>query len=263
MLYREIAGKQAFYGTGSSSHRENQPSIVFIHGAAMDHTVWTLPTRYFARHNFNVVTVDLPGHGRSKGPALDNIAAMSEWLSEVLASVGEEEHTVVGHSMGSLIAWDWAAKNSDRCQKLVLLGTSMPMPVTDQLLNSAKLNENASFEMANTWSHSSRGKLGFNLNPGVWMFGHGQRLMHRSIDDAFYADLAACNDANLEPEGIQCPTLFILGESDQMTPYRAGKSVADQFTNAAVVTLPGSGHSMLSESPNEVLDALIRFVCVD
>ena len=226
----------------------------------MDHTVWSLPARYFARHQFNVVAIDLPGHGRSTGPALHHIAEMSDWLSEVLATGENEEHIVVGHSMGSLIAWDWAAKNSDRCQKLVLLGTSMPMPVTDQLLNSAKLNENASFEMANTWSHSSRGKLGFNLNPGVWMFGHGQRLMHRSIEDAFYADLAACNSANLEPGQIQCPTLLILAESDQMTPYRAGKSVADQLTNTSIVTLPGSGHSMLSECPNEVLDALIEFI---
>lgn len=228
----------------------------------MDHTVWTLPARYFARHGFNVVAVDLPGHGRSTGPAFDTITAMSDWLSKVIASVGNDDHIVVGHSMGSLIAWDWAAKNPDQCRKLVLLGTSMPMPVTDQLLNSAKDNEAASFEMANTWSHSSRGKLGFNLNPGVWMFGHGQRLMNRSIDDTFYADLAACNSANLVPGQIQCPTLLILGESDQMTPYSAGKTVADELTKASIVTLPGSGHSMLSECPNEVLDALIDFIAL-
>lgn len=258
-MYRDIAAKTVFFGTGSATHRENQPSIVFIHGAAMDHTVWTLPARYFARHKYNVVAVDLPGHGRSTGPAFQSIERISGWLSEVLATVGNEEHVLVGHSMGSLIAWDWAAKNSDQCRKLVLLGTSMPMPVTDLLLNAAKQNEDASFEMANTWSHSNRGKLGFNPNPGVWMFGHSQRLMHRSIEDVFYADLAACNDATLKPSQIQCPTLLILGESDQMTPYRAGKTVADQLTNASVVTLPGSGHSMLSECPNEVLDALIEF----
>ncbi|MCY4128004.1 MAG: alpha/beta hydrolase [Gammaproteobacteria bacterium] len=262
-MYRDIAGKKVFFGTGSASHVRNQPSIVFIHGAAMDHTVWTLPARYFARHDYNVVAVDLPGHGRSTGPALESVEAISDWLSEMLASVGEQEHVLVGHSMGSLIAWDWAAKHSNQCKKLVLLGTSMPMPVTDQLLDAAKQNEVASFEMANTWSHSSRGKLGFNPNPGVWMFGHGQRLMHRSTDDVFYADLAACNDANLDPAQIQCPALLILGESDQMTPYRAGRTVADQLTNASVVTLPGSGHSMLSESPNEVLDALIRFLSVN
>ena len=259
-MYRDITGKTVFFGTGSAAHGKNQPSIVFIHGAAMDHTVWTLPARYFARHDFNVVAVDLPGHGRSSGPALKSIAGISDWLDQLLATVGNQEHVLVGHSMGSLIAWDWAASNPNQCKKLVLLGTSMPMPVTDQLLNAAKQNEDASFEMANTWSHSSRGKLGFNPNPGVWMFGHGQRLMHRSTDDVFYADLAACNDANLDPAQIQCPTLLILGESDQMTPYRAGRTVADQLTNATVVTLPGSGHSMLSESPNEVLDALIDFV---
>ena len=197
-MYQDIADKQAFYGTGSVPHRKNLPSIVFIHGAAMDHTVWTLPARYFARHNFNVLAVDLPGHGRSTGPAYESIDAMSEWLSTVLDTVGNEEHILVGHSMGSLIAWDWAAKNPNHCKKLVLLGTSMPMPVTDQLLNAAKQNEGASFEMANVWSHSSRGKFGFNPNPGVWMFGHGNRLMNRSKDDVFYADLLACNEASFD-----------------------------------------------------------------
>ena len=259
-MYRDIGAKRAFFGTGSASHRKELPSIVFIHGAAMDHTVWTLPARYFARHGFNVVAVDLPGHGRSTGPALASINAMSDWLSAVLDTLGSEEHVLVGHSMGSLIAWDWAAKNPNHCKKLVLLGTSMPMPVTDQLLNAAKENEDASFEMANTWSHSNRGKLGFNPNPGVWMFGHGQRLMNRSNDDVFYADLLACNDANLDPAGIECPILLILGESDQMTPHRAGRMVAEQVPSASIVTLPGSGHSMLSECPNEVLDALIDFV---
>ena len=259
-MYRDIAGKQVFFSTGSGSHRESKPSIVFIHGAAMDHTVWTLPARYFARHEFNVVAVDLPGHGRSTGPALESVEAMSNWLGTVLATLGNENHTLVGHSMGSLIAWDWAAKNPNQCKKLVLLGTSMPMPVTDQLLNAAKQNEDASFEMANTWSHSNRGKIGFNSNPGVWMFGHGRRLMTRSNDDVFYADLCACNEATLDPSQIQCQTLFILGQSDQMTPYRAGRTVAERLKSASVVTLPGSGHSMLSECPNEVLNALIDFV---
>ena len=262
-MYQNIAGEQAFFGTASATHRKNLPTIVFIHGAAMDHTVWTLPARYFARHDFNVVAVDLPGHGRSTGPALKSVEAMADWLTAVLGTVGSEELILVGHSMGSLVAWNWAAKNSDQCKKLVLLGTSMPMSVTDQLLDAAKQNEDASFEMANAWSHSSRGKLGFNSNPGVWMLGHGRRLMNRSDDDVFYADLVACNDASLDPAQIQCPTLFILGESDQMTPYRTGKMIADNLTNASVVTLPGSGHSMLSEYPNEVLDALIEFVSAD
>ena len=259
-MYLDVGGKQAYFGTGSVPHREKLPTIVFLHGAAMDHTVWTLPARYFARHDFNVVALDLPGHGRSDGPAFSDVDVMSTWLSTLLAAVTAEEHILVGHSMGSLLAWDWAAKNPNLCRKLVLLGTSMPMPVTDQLLNAAKENDAASFEMANTWSHSSRGKFGFNPNPGVWMFGHGLRLMNRSSDDVFYADLSVCNKASLNPSQIQCPILLILSESDQMTPYRGGTTVAEQVNKASVVTLPGSGHSMLSECPNEVLDALIDFV---
>ena len=53
----------------------------------------------------------------------------------------------------------------------------------------------------------------------------------------------------LTPSQIECPILLILGESDQMTPHRAGRMVAEQLANASVVTLSGSGHSMLSELP--------------
>ena len=258
-MYCTVDNKKTFFATGSHKHVADQPWVVFIHGAAMDHTIWTPTARHFARHAFNVLAVDLPGHGRSEGPAIDQIPALSKWLHEMLKQVDCKDTIVVGHSMGSLIGWDFAANFPSICQKLVLLGTSMPMAVTDQLMNSAANNEAEAFEMANVWSHSNKGKLGSNSNPGVWMFGHGRRLMDRSQDDVFHADLVACNDAKLDPAEVQCPTLLILGEADQMTPFRAGVGVADQISNAQVVKLAGCGHSILSEQPNEALDAMINF----
>ena len=56
------------------------PAIYFIHGAGMDHTVWVMQARYFARHGFRVMALDLPGHGKTDGPALDNVDAMADWL---------------------------------------------------------------------------------------------------------------------------------------------------------------------------------------
>ena len=53
---------------------------VFVHGAAHDHSVWALQSRYFAHHGCNVLAVDLPGHGRSGGAALATIEAIADWI---------------------------------------------------------------------------------------------------------------------------------------------------------------------------------------
>ena len=116
--------------------------------------------------------------------------------------------------------------------------------------------------MANTWSHSTHGLLGGNDNPGFWMLAQGERLLAHTADGVFHADLAACNAFDAADLSVteDCPALVIAGTRDQMTPAKAGLAVADGLAGATVVTLPGCGHSMLSEQPNQVLDALASFV---
>ena len=115
----EIQNKTAYYGNGSGASVDGQP-IVFVHGAGFDHTVWVLPARYFARKGYRVVALDLPGHGRSEGPALTSVEAVSDWISEVSEKLELKDIVVVGHSMGSLIAYCLAAQNPDLVTKMVL-----------------------------------------------------------------------------------------------------------------------------------------------
>ena len=255
-----LDGKTVYVGNGSGHPDADAASVVFVHGAGMDHTVWALPARHFARRGLHVAAVDLPGHGRSDGPGFDSIAAMSDWLGAVLAALDIHRAAVVGHSMGSLVAYRFAVSNPDRCRALALLGTSAPMPVTDALMNAARDNHHAAYDMANTWSHSA-GTLGANANPGIWMLGAGERLLERSGAGVFHADLTACNGFDATGDAtISCPCLVIVGDDDLMTPARAGLDVAAALPDATVVRLPGCGHAMLNERPNEVLDALIPIV---
>ena len=263
----QVAGKTAFAGTGSTTASSAAPSIVFIHGAGMDHTVWTLPSRYFARQGYRVLAVDLPGHGRSDGPALDRIEDMSDWLKAVCEALDVDTAAIVGHSMGSLAAYRFAADFPQRCRALALLGTSMPMPVTDMLLDAARDNDHAAIEMANAWSHSPAAAVGGNRNPGIWLMAAGERLIERAAAGVFHADLAACNafdaaDPAMARIEVEIPTLVIAGDADRMTPLRAGLDVARSLPNARVVTLAGCGHAMLGERPNEVLDALIETLTI-
>src|SRR3712207_6152309 len=96
-----VQGKQAYCYTGGKPFNPALPTAVFIHGAQDDHSVWALQTRYFAHHGFGVLAVDLPGHGRSAGPAHTSVESMANWLLELLDAAGVQRFILIGHSMGS------------------------------------------------------------------------------------------------------------------------------------------------------------------
>lgn len=258
----QVDGRTVFASTGTGSHRAGNPGVLFLHGAGMDHSIWVMPARHFARKGLNVLAPDLPGHGRSDGPAMDSIRQLARWAVRAMDAAGLATAAVAGHSMGALIAFALASLHPERCRTLALLGVSAPMPVTGALLSAAADNDHAAIDMANTWSHSAGARLGANENPGLWMMGTGQRLLETAGPGVFHADLRACN--GFKPDEfdgpVSCPSLLILGEADQMTPARAGLRVQQRLGYARTAQLPGCGHSMLSEQPNAVLDALISIV---
>src|SRR5258708_20701544 len=89
-----------YASTGGKEFDPALPTVVFIHGAGMDHTVWALQTRYFAHHGRNVLALDLPGHGRSAGPGLAGIAAMAGCVPPAPPPVGAKPPALLAHSIG-------------------------------------------------------------------------------------------------------------------------------------------------------------------
>ncbi len=262
-MYTTVNKQKTFFSTGTGTHDPEQKSVVFLHGAGHDHTVWVMPSRHFARHGYNVYAFDFPGHGRSAGDPCKSIDAFADWLAGAIDELGITDCAVVGHSMGSLIALNFAARYPDKLRSLALLGTSVPMPVADPLLNAARDNHHDAIDMANTWSHSSFGLLGGNETPGIRMTIGGQRLLERSADDVFFTDLNACNEftngAELAPQ-ITVETLVIVGNQDRMTAPVNALQVAEAIPGSRIVRLDPCGHAMLSEQPNAVLDALKTIV---
>lgn len=262
-MYFEVTGRQVFCSNGTGELGDEKPAVIFLHGAGMDHSIWVLPARHFARKGFNVFALDLPGHGRSSGPALQSIAAITEWLHQVIAALKLSRPALVGHSMGSLIAINYAATYPDSLRSLALLGTSIPMPVTDSLLNAARTNSHDAIDMANTWSHSSSARLGGNASPGINMMMSGQRLLECNDEGVFYTDLNACNEFTEAAElakNVSVETLVIIGEQDKMTAATTALQVAKNIRHCSVRKLSPCGHAMLAEQPNEVLDALVTIV---
>jgi len=258
-----INDSPAYAFSGGQDIDPNRQTVTFVHGASLDHTVWTLPARHFARRGYNVLAIDLPGHGLSEGLCLTDISGYANWLIDFLDAAGIEKTALVGHSMGSLIALDCAARHPDRIRTLVLVGTAVPMPVTKPLLDAAKNNVQDAIEMLTAWGHSQDGHFGGNATPGIWMIGSLIRLFQRGGDDVLYRDLLACNRYNQGMQAakqVNCRSMLILGQHDMLTPARVGKQLAEQIRNCETVVLKNTGHTIMSEKPDALLDNLVRMV---
>lgn len=272
----DVAGRRAYAYTGGKRFDASLPVAVFIHGAQHDHSVWILQSRYFAHHGFAVLAVDLPGHGRSAGPALASIEEMADWTLALLAAAGAGSTTlhatIVGHSMGSLIALEAAARaaaggTSTVIDRIALLATACPMQVSDALLAATAHDEPRAIEMIGIWSSDSA-YGGYSHKPsapapGFGIVWGGRRLMQRQPKGVLHNDFAACNayrNGEAAAAALRCPALFILGENDAMTPARYGKALAAMVNDARVVVIPGSGHLVMAEAPDATREALKAFL---
>jgi pimeloyl-ACP methyl ester carboxylesterase len=254
-----VNGTEIFAGTGGREFDPSLPAIVLLHGAGFDHTSWALHTRWFAHHGFAVLAPDLPGHGRSSGKPLPTIADMADWTAALIEAAGATKARLVGHSMGSLIALETAARHPAKVSHLSLIGTAATMTVGPDLLRAAEANDQAAIDMVSIWGLGFQAELGGSLAPGLWMHSGAQRVLEQCRPGVLYNDLAACNayqGALAAAATITVPATLILGERDMMTPVKAGKALAAAISNAKTVVLPGAGHMMMVERPDELLAAL-------
>jgi pimeloyl-ACP methyl ester carboxylesterase len=255
----EVAGKRAFAYTAAHELEQAKPTVVFVHGAGLDHSWFGLQSRYFGYHGWNVLAVDLPGHGRSEGPPLVSIDAMADWVSEVLKGTGIAKASIVGHSMGSLVALEFAARHPAQAERIALIAVAFPMKVAEPFLEAARKNDYAAFDMHTIWGHAAQVPLGANPNPGMWMYGDTLARLRRLAQGVLYNDLKACNDYSADFSGVKCPVLLVLGKRDLMTPPRAAASLVEKLPNARTELVEVSGHSLMAEAPDATLDALIGF----
>lgn len=254
-----LEGRKAFAYTAAHDLDPKKPTIAFVHGAGLDHSSFALQSRYFGYHGRNVLAVDLPGHGRSEGPPLGSIAAMAAWLLKFTKELSCETFSIVGHSMGSLVALECAAREPSRVERIALLGTAYPMKVGAEFLDAARRDHPDAFDMSTIWGHAAQAPLGGNPSPGMWMHGDALARLRRLAPGVLYSDLKACNDYELQGE-VRCPVLMVVGGRDVMTPPRNALALSKAFSSCEVRQVPASGHTMMAEAPDATLDALISFL---
>ena len=254
-----VDGRRAFAYTAAQAPDPGKKTIVFVHGAGLEHSSFALQSRYFGYHGWNVLALDLPGHGRSEGPPLPTIGAMADWLLAVLDALKMEKAGLVGHSMGALVALDAADRYPQRVERIACVGVAYPMKVSEPFLEAARRNQQAAFDMETIWGHAPQVPLAGNPNPGMWMYGDTLARLARLAPGVLYNDLGACNDYASDFAGVKCPVLLLLGKRDTMTPPRAAAVLTQKIPGAKTQLVELSGHSLMAEAPDATLDALIRF----
>lgn len=258
-----VGNKRAFAYTAAHELERDRRTVVFVHGAGLDHSWFALQSRYFGYHGWNVLALDLPGHGRSEGPPLESIQAMADWIIAIMGEAGIAKAALVGHSMGSLIALECAARHPERVERMALIGVAYPMKVSQAFLDAARNNEQAAYDMETIWGHAPQVPFGGNPNPGMWMYGDTLARLARLAPGVLHNDLKACNDyaeGLASAAKVKCPALFILGRRDVMTPPRTAQALQDRIADATRVMIEPSGHSLMAEAPDATLDALIGFI---
>ena len=256
--------REAYAYTGGKPFDPGRPIVVFVHGALQDHSVWTLAARWFANHGWSALAPDLPGHGRSRGAPLASVESMADWLLALVDAAGARRFAVVGHSMGSLVALETAARAGERVSHLVLVATAYPMRVSAALLDAAAKEPLGAIDSVNTFSHSTLAGKPSYPGPGTWLHGANRALMRRLQAaqlgaNLFLTDFTACDryrGGEAAAERVRCPATMVLGGRDQMT-FPAGAHDLAKRLDARTVPLD-AGHSVMTETPDALQRALVE-----
>jgi len=264
----QLNGHEVFISTGGVEWKAGQPTLVLVHGAGLNHTVWTLFTRYFARRGYNVMAPDFPAHGNSSGVPLSSIEAMAKWVNALVeqcandnAALAIEEVRIAGHSMGSLVALQTVGDEPMRYASLLLMGSAYPMAVGDALLSAAKANDQSAIDMITLFGHSEASRLGHNPIAGVSVLNVGNALLQQAAPGVLHNDLNACfhyaEGEQAAAAAAASSVTLILGCDDRMTPVKGGYALAKLIHGSEVVVLSDCGHMMLGEQPEAALQAML------
>ncbi|MEC9265507.1 MAG: alpha/beta hydrolase [Pseudomonadota bacterium] len=262
-MFIEMQNGPVFANTGGAEFDPKKPVAILVHGAGCDHSIWGGQNRYIAHHGASVLALDLPGHGRTPGPAIDSIGGLADFVIGVVDALKIDRPILIGHSMGGLTVLEAAARLGDRCAGLGLCGVAAKMPVHPALLDAAKNDKVTAAELIAGWGHGSRAHRGGNPAHGIWMLRQAVILIDRMAPGVLHADLAACNaygDALAAAARVTCPAHLLLGKGDKMTPVKVAQPLIEAIQGADVTVLESAGHMLTVEAPRESCMALMGLI---
>jgi len=255
-LIIKIDNKSVYASDAGQGVDLNKKTIVFLHGSGLSHVVWSLLEQYFSIKNFNVLSIDLPGHGNSEGPCLKSIEVIAEWLEKVFDKLNLSKIILVGHSQGCLEVLEYSYKYKKRLEKIIFVGGSYKMPVHQDLINLAESGDSDAVKLMMKWGYEGSKKF-IGGNPI-------ERIIQspRDIKEILAVDLIACNNyqnGKVAAEDISCPSLFIFGQLDKMVNIEKGKKFSHMVKNSTQHII-NCGHMIMIENAFEMRDKISEFL---
>jgi pimeloyl-ACP methyl ester carboxylesterase len=246
-----------FVSTGGTDFEKEKPSILLMHGSGLTHIVWSLHEQFYATQGYNVLSVDLPGHGNSEGPSLKSIEEISDWIKSLMNVLDIKKLVIIGHSQGSLVGIDFAARYPDLINSLVLVAGSYKMPVNQDLINYAEAGDEKAVLLMMKWGYEGS-KAFIGGNPVKKIINSS-----REIREVLAVDLNACNnykDGKESLEKINCSTLCIFGDLDKMVPLEVGNKMSSMIKNAEKKVINNCGHMIIFEKAFEMRQIVKEFL---
>jgi len=236
---------------------KKKSTILLMHGSGLNHIVWSLHEQFYASQGFNVLSVDLPGHGNSEGPSLKSIEKISDWIKSLMLKINIEKIIIVGHSQGGLVGIDFASRYPELIEKIVLVANSYKMPVNQDLIDLAEAGDEKAVLLMMKWGYEGS-KAFIGGNPVKKIVNSA-----RDIREVLAVDLNACNNYKNGENAIKkinCPTLCILGDLDKMVPVKVGLKMSEQITNSETKIISDCGHMIIFEKAFEMRKLVKEFI---
>ena len=235
----------------------NKDTIVFLHGSGLSHIVWSLAEQFFSSKNYNVLSIDLPGHGNSDGPCLDSIEKIADWMEKVFDKLKLKNLILVGHSQGCLEILEYSSRYKERLKKLVFVGGSNKMPVHPDLIELAQSGHSDAVKLMMKWGYEGSKKF-IGGNPV-------EKIIQspRDISEILAVDLNACNNYSNGSDAakvIDLPSMLIFGELDKMVNLEAGKKFSNLIKNSTTHVIKGCGHMIMIEKAFEMREKILEFL---
>ena len=253
----QINNKKIYASDSGQGIDYQKETIVFLHGSGLSHIVWSLTEQFFSNKNFNVLSIDLPGHGGSDGPCLESIEKIADWLEGVFNNLKLKNLILVGHSQGCLEILEYIFRYKDKIDKAVFVGGSNKMPVHPDLIKLAQNGDSDAVKLMMKWCFKDSKKF-IGGNPV-------EKIIQspRDISEILAVDLVACNNylngSNAAQE-IDCPTMLVLGSSDKMVNLEFGKKFANLVNNSVTHVIDDCGHMIMIEKAFEMREKVLEFL---
>jgi 3-oxoadipate enol-lactonase len=237
------------------------PPVVLIHGLGGSANVWQGVIGALQQHH-HCIALDLRGHGRSQGRGKFSIEGWAQDVQRLIAHLELPPVTLVGHSMGTLIAQELARSAPDIIDELVLVGgISYFEPATaDAYRQRADAVEAEGMDvLVDAWLAGAVSPRSHATQPG--MVGLLRELFLRNEPQHYAKACRALADAERVPrDEIGQPTLIVAGSHDRSTPIAMAEELKGSIPVSRIKVISGVGHWMPLEDPDAIASAMLEFL---